>query len=143
MTLVAVVDGALELDQVIACVAPRLCDVLPDRIDDRRLVLAPFLQVRTGPIELRQHLLAPLDAIGCAADLEQPVLDELAIVDRTHARSLGEGARILEAAALDRLPDHDRLGFLCELGRDVEHRQRQRLCPARQLEAGGPVVGGG
>ena len=143
MALVAVVDGALELDQVIACVAPRLCDVLPDRIDDRRLVLAPFLQVRTGPIELRQHLLAPLDAIGRTPHLEQPVLDELAIVDRTHARSLGEGARILEAAALDRLPDHDRLGFLSELGRDVEHRQRQCLSPARQLEAGGAVVGGG
>ncbi len=49
-------------------------------------------------------------------------------------------ARILEAAPLHRLADHDRLGFLRKLRRDVEHRQRQHLGAARELVPRRPVV---
>ena len=64
VALLAVVDGRLELHQVFARVAFRVRDVLTDRIDDRRLVLAPLVEVRSGLVQLRQHLLAPPDPVG-------------------------------------------------------------------------------
>ena len=103
-------------------------------LDDCGFVLATFAQMRAGFVELGQHLLAPDNAVGSASDLKQPVFYELLIVDRAHACTLGEGPRILEAAALDCLSDHDRLRFLRELGRHIEHCERQNLCPAGQLE---------
>ena len=108
----------------------------PDRFDDCGFVLATFAQMRTGFVELRQHLLAPYNAVGGASDLKQPVFYELLVVDRAHACALGEGPRILEMAALDRLADHDRLRFLRELGRHIEHRESQDLGAASQLEPG-------
>ena len=136
MTLAAFVDRVLEIDEVIPCVAACIRDMLPDRFDDCGFVPAPFTQMRTGFVELGQHLLAPDNAVGGPPNLEQPVFDELLIVNRAHACPLGEGPRILEAAALDRLSDHDRLRFLRELGRHIEHCESQNLRAAGQLELG-------
>ena len=139
VALAAFVNRVLEIDEVIARVAACISDMLPNRFEDRDFVLAPFVQMRAGFVELGQHILAPDNAIGGAPGLEQLVFNELLIVDRAHARALGEGPRILEAAALDGLSDHDRLGFLREFRRYIKHRKRQDLCAAGQLELGRSV----
>ena len=87
----------------------------------------PVVQVRAGCIELGHDILAPDDAVGGSASPEQPIVDELPIVDGTHLRTLGECVRVLEVAAFDRLANHDRLGLLRELGGNVEHGERQGL----------------
>ena len=117
----------------------RVRNVFPDGLDDRRLMFLPVAKVRTGFVELGQDVAAPHDAIGGAADLEQSIVDELLVVDGAHARTPGECVRILEVSAFDRSANHDRFGFLRELGRDVEHGERQDLGAVTQLEPDRPV----
>ena len=139
VTPVAFVDGVLEFNPIALRVVACLPDMFAKRSVGDYLVFASFTQVRTGFIELGQHLLAPGGATGRATRLKHSIFDELLTEIRAHGSALRKGPSIVEATALDRLPDHDRFSFLRNFLRHVQHYEVQNLVAPGQLDVNSAI----